>query len=242
MGNHGADSLVGGTTWFVRDRDLCRVDEGDDVRGCDRLIVRWVPAETASRRRGAFDACVGRCNGPPMEGRAWLPRITVLLLASVLVAVSSPGPVALAVSRWDPQGDAFVDVWRTSKNKVVIDGAPDRLRFKVIATLSPNWSVSVYLDTRGDSRADYRMRNFEAFGTSRCRIWRLPNGDPRPVRCRADLIDDDPSLLLARLWWSVPRSRLASDKVIRWHVHTRELTSDANGSHDDRAPDSGWYP
>ena len=78
-----------------------------------------------------------------MEGRARLLRIAVPLLVGMLVAVGSPGPGALAVTRWDPQGDAFVDVWRTSKNKVVIDGAPNRLRFTVIGTLSPAWSISV---------------------------------------------------------------------------------------------------
>lgn len=72
----------------------------------------------------------------------------------------------------------------------MVDGAPDRFRFKVIAQLSNDWSISVYLDTRGDPGAEYRMRNFEAFGLGRCRIWRLQNGDPRPVPCGRKSIDD----------------------------------------------------
>ena len=109
-----------------------------------------------------------------MEGRAWVPRIAVAMLVGVLVAVSSP---ALAVTRWDPRYDSDADVWRSSKNKVVIDGG-NRLRFKVIATLLNDWALSVYLDTRGDRRADYRLRNFELFGLSRCVLVRLPNGHP----------------------------------------------------------------
>jgi len=172
-----------------------------------------------------------------MEERTRLLRVGVsLLLICVLVSVSSPGA---AVTRSDPRGDAFVDVRRTSMNKVLIDGAPIRLRFKVIATLSNDWSVFVYLDTRGDMGADYRLGNFEEFGMSRCRIRRIPNGDPRPVRCGLKFLDD---VLLARLWWTVPRPRLSPDKVIHWRVHTHDVGFDPSGRHDDRAPDTGWYP
>jgi hypothetical protein len=176
-----------------------------------------------------------------MEGLPRISRITVALLLGVLVAEGSPGPSALAVTRWDHRYDAYVDVWRTSKNRVVIAGAPDRLRLDVIATLSNDWALSVYLDTRGDGSADYRLVNFEKFGIGRCRLWRLSNGDRRPVRCGRHYIDGDVPLL-ARLWWSVPRPWLRSDKVIRWHVHTHDVGFDPRGRHDDRAPDRGWYP
>ena len=173
-----------------------------------------------------------------MAGRAWFPRIAALMLVGML-AVGSP---ALAVTRWDPRYDSDADVWRSSKNKVVIDGA-DRLRFKVIATLLNDWALSVYLDTRGDRRADYRLRNFELFGLSRCVLLRLPNGDPRHVPCSFKTIDDD--ILLRRLGWSVPRPWLKSDKVIRWHVHTTNAGAGGlhpNADRHDRAPDRGWYP
>jgi hypothetical protein len=173
-----------------------------------------------------------------MEGWArGTTRIAVsLLLVGVIISVSSP---SAAVTRWDPRRDAYVDVRKTSKNKVLIDGAPVRLRFKVIATLSNDWSVFVYLDTHGDPGPDYRLGNFETFGMSRCRIRRVPNGDPRPIPCGLKFIDD---ILLAKLWWIVPRHRLSPDKVIRWHVHTHDVGFDPHGRHDDRAPDEGWYP
>lgn len=182
---------------------------------------------------------IGGCNGRPMEGRAWLPRIGVSLLVGVLVVV---GPGALAVTRWDPRNDADIDVWWTRKRTVVIAGAPDRLRIKVIATLGNDWSMSVYLDTRGDRSADYRLRQFETFGHSRCNLWRLPNGDPRPVPCHRNYIEGADDFLLARLWWSVPRPWLKSDKVIRWHVHTHNVGVGGPTPDNDRAPDRGWYP
>ena len=168
--------------------------------------------------------------------RPRLPRIAFsLLLVGVLVSVSSP---SMAVTRWDPRGDAYVDVWKTSKN--IVTGAPIRFRFNVIATLSNDWSIFVYLDTRGDPGADYRLGNFETFGIGRCRIRRVPNGDPRPIRCGREYIGE--TLLLARLWWTVPRPWLAPDRVIRWHVQTHDVGFDPNGRHNDRAPDNGWYP
>ena len=160
-------------------------------------------------------------------------------MLGVLVA-SAPSSGVLAVTRWDPRGDAYVDVWKTSKHTIPIVAGPDRLRIKVIATLSNDWSISVYLDTRGDRGAEYRLINFEKFGISRCNLWRLQDGDRRRVRCGRRYIDD--SILLSRLWWSVPRQWLGSDKVIRWHVHTRDVGFDPRGRHDDRAPDRGWYP
>ena len=178
-----------------------------------------------------------------MEGRARflrlaVSRLAVSLLAGALVSVSSLGPPALAVTRSDPWGDAAVDVWRTSRNRAVIDEAFDRVRFKVIAQLSNDWSVAVRLDTRGGPGAEYRLRNFEAFGRSQCRIWRLPNGEPRRVRCGRKSIDD---VLLYKLWWSVPRPWLAPAKAIRWHVRTHDVGGSADGP-DDRAPDTGTYP
>ena len=199
------------------------------------LVETW--PDTCLNETCPIDACFGKCNGRPMEGWARLTRVAVsLLLVGVIVSVSSP---TAAVTRWDPRRDAYVDVRKTSKNKVLIDRAPVRLRFKVIATLSNDWSVFVYLDTRGDPGPDYRLGNFETFGMSRCRIRRVPNGDPHPIRCGLKFIDD---ARLARLWWSVPRHRLSPDKVIRWHVHTHDVGFDPHGRHDDRAPDMGWYP
>jgi hypothetical protein len=179
----------------------------------------------------------GRWNLDPM-GRARFAKIVVPLIVWLLVPTSAASR-ALEITRWDPREDALVDVLRTSKNKVRIDGAPTRLRFKVIATISNEWSVTVYLDTHGDLGADYRLRNFEAFGRSWCRIWRLPNSDPRPIRCGLKRIDD---VLLARLSWTVSRSRLAPDRVVRWRVHTHDIGFDPRGRHDDRAPDAGWDP
>lgn len=174
-----------------------------------------------------------------MERRAWLRGMAVSMLVGLMIAVSSP---ASAVTRWDPRYDSDADVWRSKKNAVVIDGA-SRLRFVVIATLLNDWALSVYLDTRGDRRADYRLRNFELFGISRCVLVRLPNGDPRSVPCSFRTIDD--SILLRRLGWTIPRGWLRSDKVIRWYVHTTNVGAGGlhqNADRHDRAPDSGWYP
>jgi hypothetical protein len=171
-------------------------------------------------------------------GRARLAKIVVPLIVWLLVPTSSASR-ALEITRWDPRGDAFVDVWRSSKNKVVVDGAPGRLRFKVIAQLSNDWSLSVYLDTHGSPRADYRLWHSETFGRGGCNVKRLPDGEPRDVPCDRTFIDD---VLLARLWWSVPRPFLAPDKVVRWRVHTHDVGFDPPGRHDDRAPDAGWYP
>jgi hypothetical protein len=126
------------------------------------------------------------------------------------------------ITRWDPRGDGFVDVWRSSKNKVVVDGAPDRLLFKVIAELSNDWALTVYLDTHGSPRADYRLRHSETFGRGGCNVRRLPDGERRDVPCDRTFIDD---VLLAKLWWSVPRPFLAPDKVVRWRVHTHDVGS-----------------
>jgi hypothetical protein len=179
----------------------------------------------------------GKWNLHPMA-RARFAKIVVPLIVCLLVSTSSASS-ALEITRWDPREDAFVDVWRTSKNKVLIDGAPTRLRFTVITQISNDWSVAVYLDTHGDLGADYRLVKIEAFGINRCRIRRLPNGDPRPILCGFRSIDD---VHLTRLSWTVPRPWLAPDKVIRWRVHTRDLGFDSRGRHDDRAPDRGWYP
>ena len=161
------------------------------------------------------------------------------MLVGVIVAVSAP---ALAVTRWDPRYDSDADVWRSSKNKVVIDGA-NRLRFKVIATLLNDWALSVYLDTRGDRRADYRLRNFELFGLGKVR----PRFDSRTVvPGRSRVLQDHRRRhppQAARV--SVPRGWLKSDKVIRWHVHTTNAGAGGlhpNANRHDRAPDRGWYP
>ena len=94
-------------------------------------------------------------------GRARFARIVVPLIVWLLVATSSVSH-ALETTRWDPRGDAFVDVWKSSKNTVAVDGAPDRFRFKVISGLSPHWALRMYLDTHGSPRADYRLRHFES--------------------------------------------------------------------------------
>ena len=171
-------------------------------------------------------------------GRARLSRIVVPLLVGLLVHTSSASG-AEGVTRWDPREDAFVDVWRSSKNIVVVDGAPDRFRFKVIAMLSNDWSLTVYLDTHGGPRADYRLRHSETFGRGGCNLRRLPDGERRDVPCNREYFDDP---LLAKLWWSVPRPLLARDTVIRWRVHTHDVGFDPRGRHDDDAPDAGWYP
>ena len=156
-------------------RPLLEGHVGADLRGV-RVAANGPVGERLTRSSAGATVV-------PMEGRAaWLPRIAVSLLVGVLVAV---GPGALAVTRWDPRYDADIDVWWTRKRTVVIVGAPDRLRIKVIVTLGNDWSMSVYLDTRGDRSADYRMRQFETFGHSRCNLWRLPNGDPAPSRAIA---------------------------------------------------------
>ena len=174
-------------------------------------------------------------------GRAKLARVGAPLLVAIGVCLMSTGSHALAVTRWDPRGDANVDVWRTSKEKVAIDRAPNRLRFEVVGVISEDWSVSAWIDARGGAGADYRLLQAELFGITRCSGRRLPDGEPRSVRCSLTWVDDD--LRTVILTWSVPRTMLRPDPgVIRWHVHTHDAAMDPRGRHDDRAPDRGWYP
>jgi hypothetical protein len=170
-----------------------------------------------------------------VESRAQVRTLTLALLVGVLVAVSL-GADALAVTRRDTRGDAGTDVLRSRRWTESVEGAR-LVRLAVTAILSDDWSVAVYLDTRGGPRADYRLRNFEAFGMGRCLIWRLPEGDGRRVQC-GRTFTDDPSVP-ERLWWAVRKSNLAPNKPIRWRVHTRDL---AFLGADDHAPDRGWYP
>ena len=43
------------------------------------------------------------------------------------------------------------------------------------------------------------------------------------------------------MWWEAPRARFNPTKPIRWRVHTN-YPGATEGSEDDFAPDSGWYP
>ena len=169
-----------------------------------------------------------------MEDRAFR-TLTLTLLLGVLVAVSV-GPGAVAVTRRDAIGDAGTDVLRSRRWTESAEGMT-RVRLAVTAILSDDWSVVVFLDTRGDPTEDFRLRNFEAFGMGRCLIWRLPDGAGRQVPCDRTF-NDDPSVP-ERLWWAIRKSKLAPDKPIRWRIRTRDL---AFLRPNDRAPDRGWYP
>jgi hypothetical protein len=176
-----------------------------------------------------------KCEGQSVQGQAFLRTLTLTLLLGVLVAVLV-GPRAVAVTRRDAIGDAGTDVLRSRRWREFDEGV-SMVRLGVTAILSDDWSVVVFLDTRGGPKEDFRLRNFEAFGMGRCLIWRLPDGAGRHVPC-GRTFTDDPSVP-ERLWWAVRKSELAPDRAIRWRIRTRDL---AFQGPNDRAPDRGWYP
>jgi hypothetical protein len=158
--------------------------------------------------------------------------LVVVLIATGSFATLDPPPVR----RTDPHGDAHADVWRTSKRKVVTAGAPTRFFFRVAGTLGPDWHVLVHLDTRGGPEADYRLYQYQDLGTHACRGSRV---DGEPITLRCGLLWDG---YLARIVWAIPRPQLAIDHPIRWKIHTSYPGDYPDTSHDDHAPDAGWYP
>jgi hypothetical protein len=158
-----------------------------------------------------------------------------VLVTLLIVTGSSASAVHRSVNRTDPREDAFVDVWRT--RKIPLHRRPPRVLFKLYALLGPDWEVSVFVDSRGGPRADYRLWNFEDLGTSGCGGRRL-FGREIDLRCGRRLIGVSAT---GTLWWDVPRAELNPGKRIRWRIHTHYQGAPDNRD-DDLAPDSGWYP
>jgi len=83
-----------------------------------------------------LDPRTGECDGRAMQG-SLRARVSAafFVIALTLAGPASADPVR--VERSDPRGDAYSDVWRTSKTKVVTDGAPNRIVFRVYGNLGP---------------------------------------------------------------------------------------------------------
>jgi hypothetical protein len=171
----------------------------------------------------------------PMVRRSALVAVA-LCVALVVLAASAHGHESSRRFS-DPTGDGDADVLSTAK--ATIHKAPHhhRLRFNV-RILGPDYHVWVFVDSRGDPKADFKLRAFEDLGTSGCSGKRVGGERIRLVCGRRVLGVND-----WKPWWSIRRSVLDPTKRIRWRV-----VSKYPGNPDlfpspeiDRAPDAGWY-
>jgi hypothetical protein len=173
------------------------------------------------------------------DPRRTVRRLGTLLLVPVLLIVPSApaGSHETHVRYRDPRGDGQADVWWSSKAKIHVTSTDHRQRFKVAGLLGPDWSVRVFVDSRGGSRADFKLWAFEDLGTSGCGGRRL-FGAAIAVRCDRVM----PVVGKWRLWWGMRRGVLRPTKPISWRVITDYPGSPIPGVPErDRAPNAGWY-
>jgi hypothetical protein len=124
---------------------------------------------------------------------------------------------------------------RSTKRKVWVD-ADGRswlvVRFRSFEPLIGYWTVVARLDSRGDSRADYRM-TFSDSGDSRVRCEIRSRSSP-PERGRGILESDGGGC-------RVPLGMVRPTKVIRWRLFSPAGVEGSEPRIDEYAPDHGWY-
>jgi hypothetical protein len=163
----------------------------------------------------------------------------ILIACLCILALSIDAPVSAShrlVRRTDPRGDAQPDVWRTTRANLH-ESRPHRIRFKLFGNLGPDWQISVWVDSRGGPRAEYRLWNFEDLGTSGCGGKRLSDREAIDLRCGRRQVE---CCFVGTLWWNMPRPELNPNKRFRWRIHTHYFGF-PDATHDDLAPDRGWY-
>ena len=123
-----------------------------------------------------IDACFGKCHGRPMEAWTRLTRAGFRCsrrrdrfgeFAHCCGHALGPSARRVRGCREDQQEQ---DADRRSP-QLAVQGPRNAVQ-RLVDIRVP--------DTHGDLRPDYRLGNFETFGMGRCRIRRLPNGDPHP--------------------------------------------------------------
>jgi hypothetical protein len=164
---------------------------------------------------------------------------TVLAALGVLLLVGEPAAAHENSVRYrDPRMDAQADVWWSSKAKIHVTAADHRQRFQAYGWLGPDWSVEVFVDSRGGPRADFKLWSFEDLGTSGCGGRRL-FGPRIAVRC--DRVNVTVGATW-KLWWGMRRNVLRPTKPIRWRVTADYPGEPVSGVPEiDTAPDRGWY-
>jgi hypothetical protein len=183
------------------------------------------------------DAKKGAPEGSTSMARRWAIG-AVALCVTLLLAVPAYAHESSRRFR-DPSGDGEADVRTTAK--ATIHKAPHhhRIRFNV-RIFGPDYHVWVFVDSRGDPRADFKLVAFEDLGLDGCRGKRV-GGERIPLRCGLRRpVENNPSLW--QPWWSIRRSVLDPTKRIRWRVVSKypgDLFPDIPEV--DRAPDDGWY-
>ena len=165
-------------------------------------------------------------------------KVVTAAAATILLVLTGVSATAehKTVRHVDPHGDAYIDVWST--RKVKIHRQPQRIRFTLYSEAwGPDWEISVYVDSRGGPRADFRLWNYESLGESDCGGNRHLGGEIDDLRCAQDVM----CCTTGTMWWEAPRASFNPTKPIRWRVRTH-YPGATDDSEDDLAPDSGWYP
>jgi len=166
--------------------------------------------------------------------RRWTLIVGVVgMIAFTTVPASSHESV---VRFTDPHGDGLVDVWSTRKATIHVASHRHRIRIAVHGDLYADWHLFVFVDSRGGDRGDYKLWAYQDLGKSDCGARELFGPEIRST-CEPG------SSYETTVWWSMRRSSLRPNKVIRWRAVTYYPGADPYpGPPEDNAPDTGWYP
>jgi hypothetical protein len=184
----------------------------------------------------------------------WHTATACTLAAVCLVAAFAPAPIASAADELGPlvryadvgfdPDDRPIDETsccqqdpdiRSTKRKVWVDAEGRSwllVRFHSYEPLIGYWTVVARLDSRGDSRADYRL-SFSDPGDSRVRCEIRSRSSP-PERGRGILENDGGGC-------RVPLQMVRPTKVIRWRLFSPAGSEGSEPRIDEYAPDQGWY-
>lgn len=160
-------------------------------------------------------------------------RIKGTVLATmVLVLAMVPGRAfGGSVTYSDPDDfEIAPDVHFTTKTTFRSEQTGRRVRIGARGEVGPRYRLRVFVDTRGDARADFVMvATVRHLRLQSCAVRHL-GGSAIESHCDADPY---------RAWWGVARRDLDPQKRIRWRI----VALDGPGFHEvtDLAPDRGWY-
>ena len=158
-------------------------------------------------------------------------RFTTWLLVIAVLFVPLHASASSAVTHRDPDDfEIAPDVQLTTKQGLIVEGLGRRVRISASGDLGPRYRLRVFVDSRGDGRADLVMVATVIRLELRSCLARRVDGPAIETNC-----DADPQ----RAWWGVARRSLAPSKRIRWRIAA--LRGPHFGRVIDRAPDAGWY-
>jgi hypothetical protein len=170
---------------------------------------------------------------PRPQPKVLMRRVAVLVTA--LLAFAVPPPVQ-AHFLWhaDPRDATAEDIIGVRLSTFWHVGTKQLRAYAEFADTSADYHVTFLFDSRGDERADFKLRvlwDNASGGIYSMGLYRSPDRTPVDVDLHAKL---DGGTYVLPVWFEI--GALRPTRHIRWRVVTQR-----DGTRYDRAPDAGWF-